>query len=350
MSIRKGKSTILLENRPTVRGFASIGAQMEGEGPLGKNFDLIIPDGYFGESSWEKAESKLQKTAVQTAMDKAKLQPTDIDVLFAGDLLNQCIGSTYGLREFNIPFVGLYGACSTMAEGLMMSSLFLEAGYSNYTCAVTSSHFCSAERQFRFPLEYGSQRPPSAQWTATASGAVVMGTSQNTSTCMFQHETYTSPVIKAVTIGTIVDLGITDANNMGAAMAPAAANTIKQHLQDTGCSPDQFDMIVTGDLGTVGSDLLLQLLQKEGIDIKTQHSDCGTLLYDCQKQQVDSGGSGCGCSASVLCSHLLPKLCRGEIKNLLFMSTGALMSTTAVQQGESIPGIAHLVHIQGGQV
>ncbi|MEG0942817.1 MAG: stage V sporulation protein AD [Angelakisella sp.] len=333
MATRQGKYTLYLDKHPAILSWAAVGAKMEGQGPCGKDFDLISEDSYFGESSWEKAESKMQKEAVTRAIQKAGLTNNDIQLLFAGDLLNQCISSTYGLRDFAIPFLGLYGACSTMAESLLCASLFVEAGFAEHACAVTSSHFCSAERQFRFPLEYGSQRPPSAQWTATASGSVVVGTATG------------QPLVKAVTVGTIKDMGITDANNMGAAMAPAAAETIKQFFKDTGVLPEAFDMIVTGDLGMVGSSLLIDLLQKENLSIGDRHRDCGLLIYDREKQQVDAGGSGCGCSASVLCSRLLPAMFRGELKNILFIATGALMSPTALQQGESIPGIAHLLWI-----
>ncbi|MEG1943574.1 MAG: stage V sporulation protein AD, partial [Angelakisella sp.] len=273
--------------------------------------------------------------------EKAGLKTDDIQVLFAGDLLNQCISSTYGLRDFAIPFLGLYGACSTMAESLLCAALFVEAGFGERTCAVTSSHFCSAERQFRFPLEYGSQRPPSAQWTATASGSVVVGCSGGTASA--EH----TPVVKAVTIGTIKDMGITDANNMGAAMAPAAAETIGRFFADTAMSPKDFDLIITGDLGAVGSALLIDLMAKDNLLISELHRDCGLLLYNREEQNVDAGGSGCGCSASVLCAKLLPEIQRGVLHNILFVATGALMSTTALQQGESIPGIAHLLWIGG---
>lgn len=331
MATRKGTQTWIFDKPAAALGWSAVGSKLEGEGPLGEQFDYIDSDGYFGESSWEKAESQMQKQTVTKAIEKAGLKTAQLQVIFAGDLLNQCISSIYGLRDFGIPFLGIYGACSTMAEGLLLSGLFVESGIAENVCAVTSSHFCSAERQFRFPLEYGSQRPPTAQWTATASGAVVVGSASD------------KPQLRGVTIGNIKDMGVTDANNMGAAMAPAAAETIKQFLRDSGMSPQQFDLIVTGDLGQVGSDLLLDMLQKDGLDITPLHNDCGLMLYDRNRQQVDAGGSGCGCSASVLCSDLLPRLQRGELKNLLFIATGALMSTTAVQQGESIPGIAHLV-------
>lgn len=341
MAVRQGRNTLFMDKPPRLLSWAAVGAKLEGQGPCGRDFDLISDDSYFGESSWEKAESKMQKEAVSRAIQKAGLTPGDIDTLFAGDLLNQCIGSTYGLRDFAIPFLGLYGACSTMAESLLCAALFAEAGFVERACAVTSSHFCSAERQFRFPLEYGSQRPPSAQWTATASGSVVVGRGSGGGTVVPEN----APVVKAVTIGTIKDMGITDANNMGAAMAPAAAETIRQFFTDTGLKPEAFDLIVTGDLGLVGSTLLIDLLQKDNLSLEGRHRDCGLLLYDREKQQVDAGGSGCGCSAAVLCSRLLPALERGELNNILFIATGALMSTTALQQGESIPSIAHLIWI-----
>ncbi|MGI5894248.1 MAG: stage V sporulation protein AD [Candidatus Merdivicinus sp.] len=333
MAKRFSRNTILLESCPSIEGWAAVGGKKEGEGPLAAEFDIINPDTSFGESTWEKAESRMQRNAVDQALSKAKVAPSEVDIIFAGDLLNQCVGSTYGLRELGIPFLGMYGACSTMAESLAMASLFIEGGISNRTAATTSSHFCSAERQFRFPLEYGGQRTPTAQWTATAAGAVVVGKSA------------AAPYIRQVSIGTIVDLGITDAANMGAAMAPAAASTIAGFLKDTGMKPEKFDRIFTGDLGRVGSDLMLELLEREKIHISAQHADCGLLLFDRDTQDVHAGGSGCGCSASVLCAHILPRIASGEWKDVLFVATGALMSPTLVQQGESIPGIAHLIHI-----
>ena len=275
----------------------------------------------------------MQKDAVGKALSKAGLTTGDIQYIFAGDLLNQCISSAYGLRDLQIPFVGLYGACSTMAESLSMASIFTAAGACTNAVAVTSSHFCSAERQFRFPLEYGGVRTPTAQWTVTGSGSVVVGSHLN------------GPYVNMVTIGKIQDMGIKDLNNMGAAMAPAAADTIKCFLEDTGKKPEDFDMILTGDLGLVGSELLVKLLLKDDIDISKKHQDCGLLIYDLEKQDVHAGGSGCGCSGSVLCSYILNNMQNGAINDVLFVATGALMSTTSVQQGESIPGIAHLVYL-----
>lgn len=330
MAKRLGRSTFRMDDPPSALGFAAAGGKKEGEGPLGGEFDLLNTDTSFGEETWEKAESRLQLDAVRKAMEKAALSPKEIDLIFAGDLLNQCVGSTYGLRALEIPFLGVYGACSTMAESLCLASLFVDSRLAERVVAVTSSHFCSAERQFRFPLEYGGQRPLTAQWTATAAGAVIVGRGNG-------------PYIREVTVGTITDLGITDMNNMGAAMAPAAASTFATFFKDTGTRPEDYDRIFTGDLGKVGSMLLLELLQEEGYDLSRNHEDCGLLLYS-PEQDVHAGGSGCGCSASVLCAHILPRLRKGEYKEVLFAATGALMSPTLVQQGESIPGIAHLIH------
>ena len=288
MSQKLGRSTFRLTNPPSALAYAAVGGKKEGEGPLARDFDLLCDDSSFGEQTWEKAESRLQKDAVNKALEKARLSSGDIDLIFAGDLLNQCVGSTYGLRDLEIPFLGLYGACSTMAESLAVASLFVDNGLAERAVAVTSSHFCSAERQFRFPLEYGGQRPPTAQWTATASGAVIVGAAAQ------------APFIREVSIGKITDLGITDANNMGAAMAPAAASTIETFLRDTGTGPEDYDLILTGDLGKVGKALLLDLLKRQGIDLSRNHDDCGLMLYD-EEQDVHAGGSGCGCSASVLC-------------------------------------------------
>ena len=331
MAKRLGSGTLLLENSPSVLSFGAVGTKKEGEGPLGNALDRLWEDSMLGEDTWEKAECRLQKEAVGIALEKGGFTPEDLHFIFAGDLLNQCISSTYSIRDLGVPFVGLFGACSTMAEGLAMASLFVEGGFGERAAAATSSHFCSAERQFRFPLEYGGQRTPTSQWTVTGSGAAIVGKGKQ------------PPFVRGVTIGRMKDMGITDANNMGAAMAPAAAETLKQFFRDTNMAPDRFQLIATGDLGRVGSALLLELMEREGWKLEGRHADCGLLIYDAEKQQVEAGGSGCGCSAAVLCSYILPAIRRGELKDVLFMATGALMSTTAVQQGESIPGIAHLV-------
>ena len=333
MATRLSQSTIQLDKPPAVLGYASIVGKKEGDGPLGREFDLVDEDTTFGEKTWEKSESRLQSNAVNRLLDKTKTATSDVDIIFAGDLLNQCIGSTYGLRELGIPFLGLFGACSTMAESLIASSLFIEGSIASKAIAVTSSHFCTAERQFRFPLEYGGVRTPTSQWTVTGSGAVLIGCDES------------KPKIRTVTIGKIVDLGITDANNMGAAMAPAACSTLQTYFHDTHEHVENFDAIITGDLGKVGSRLLCELLERDGINIRDKHLDCGCMIYAFENQDVHAGGSGCGCCASVLCAHFLPRLMRGELKRILFCATGALMSPTIVQQGESIPGICHLVEL-----
>lgn len=342
MAQRRGKYTILFDDPPSIRASAAIGGKKEAEGPLASMFDLTCDDSYFGEESWEKAESRMQKDAVNKALEKAKLSNADIDCIFAGDLLNQCVGSSYGLRDLGMPFIGLYGACSTMAESMTVASIFLESGAVNKALACTSSHFCSAERQFRLPLEYGGQRTPTAQWTATAAGAAVLEKGES------------PPYVRAATIGTIEDLGITDANNMGAAMAPAAAMTIKRFFEDTGTNADNFDLVITGDLGKVGTTLLRELMLKDGYQLEHAQTDCGLMLYDLEKQDVHAGGSGCGCSASVMCGHILPLIRNGTLNDVLFIATGALMSPTVLQQGESIASIAHLVYLSsqktGGRV
>ena len=333
MPERKGQFTVTLSSRPTILGYAAVAGKKEGEGPLGRYFDYIFEDTTLGEKTWEKAESALQREAFTRALDKAGLSPSQVNYLFAGDLLNQSIASTFGLREYNVPLFGQFGACSTMAQTLAMSSIFVDSGAADLCCAVTSSHFCTAERQFRFPLEYGGQRTPTSQWTATASGAAVVG--------MGGGKVH----VEAVCGGRITDLGVNDANNMGAAMAPAAADTIYNFLTDTNTRPEDYDLILTGDLSAVGSELLQELLQRKGIDLGTRHADCGLMMYDRHTQDVHAGGSGCGCSAAIVCSYLLSKMERGELHNVLFVGTGALMSTTSSQQGESIPGIAHLVQL-----
>lgn len=334
MAKRVGQYTIQMEHLPSVQGFAAVCGKKESEGPLSELFDKTYDDNRFGESTWEKAESHLQKEAVSIALEKAHAKMSDINFIFAGDLLNQCISSTFGLMDFQMPFLGQYGACSTMAQTLILSASMVEAGMADRCVAVTSSHFCASERQFRFPLEYGGQRTPTAQWTVTGSGAIVVG------------NTGESPCISSYTVGRIKDLGIKDAANMGAAMAPAAAQTLMDFFKDTSSSPDDYDLILTGDLGEVGSKLLYELLEKDHINIQKQHQDCGLLIFEREKQDVQAGGSGCGCSAVVLCSLILNRMKKGELHNVLFMATGALMSPTSSQQGESIPGIAHLVHLK----
>ena len=332
-SKRAGKQTLLFTEPPRVIASAAIVGEMEGQGPLGGYFDEVLTDDTWGEESWEKAERKMFEQSVRRALDKVGLESGDMDCLLGGDLLNQIISANFAARELKTPFLGLYGACSTMAESLCLAGMFVDTGLARQCLAVTSSHFCSAERQFRFPLEYGGQRTPTAQWTVTGSGACVVG--QNGQ----------PPFVRAVTVGTVADLGITDINNMGAAMAPAAAQTLCQYFADTGHKPEDFDLILTGDLGFVGSRLLERLMQAEGYPMAKLHNDCGLMIYDRLTQDVHAGGSGCGCAASVLCSFILPQIACHRLKNVLFLATGALMSPTSVQQGESIPGIAHLLHL-----
>ena len=338
MPKRIGKYTVELETLPAVAGFAAVVGKKESEGPFGSCYDQCHTDTTLGQSSWEKAESLLQNEAVHLALKKANLKSADINCIFAGDLLNQCISSTFGLRSLDIPFLGQFGACSTMAQTLAMASLFVESGAAARAAAVTSSHFCSAERQYRLPLEYGGQRTPTAQWTATAAGAIILGTRD-------QYKT-ASVGVQAVTFGRIVDFGIKDANNMGAAMAPAAANTLTDYLNDTGTKPTDYDLILTGDLGLVGSRLLEEVMQRNDKDIRPVHRDCGLMIYDRKKQDVHAGGSGCGCSAAILCSTILQQMGAGKLRKVLFVGTGALMSPTSSQQGESIPSVAHLVYLR----
>lgn len=333
MTSKKGKYTITLDSAPSIVGFASIASEKESQGPMAPYIDIINPDSYFGQSTWEKAESSMQREVAEKALAKCGLAPDALEYAFAGDLLNQCIGSHYGLREMGVPFFGLYGACSTMAESLALASIFVECGVAKNTLALTSSHFCSSERQFRFPLEYGSQRTPTSQWTVTGAGAAVVGASSM------------PPYVRAVTIGSILDKGIKDMNDMGAAMAPAAAQTITRFFQDTLTNADNYDLILTGDLAFSGSELLYQLMEREGYDIHKKHADCGLMIFDRNTQNVDAGGSGCGCSAVVLCSYILQSMREQKLNNVLFIATGALMSPISIQQGESIPAVAHLIHL-----
>lgn len=332
---RVGRYTIAFGEAPRIRSFGSAVGKKEALGPLGELFDKKFYDSHMGQKSFEKAETVLQQEAFLAALNKAELKAEEIDMVFAGDLLNQCVGSSFGLRDFNIPYFGQYGACSTMAQGLILSAITVESGAANIAACVTSSHFCSAERQYRSPLEYGGQRTPTAQWTVTGSGSCILTNSG-------KH-----PKVAAATVGRITDLGVKDANNMGAAMAPAAAGTISDFLNDTGTKGEDYDLILTGDLGHVGSECLYDLLEHDGINIRSNHNDCGKMIFDRKKQDVHAGGSGCGCCASTLCSAILPKLVSGELKNILFIATGALMSPTSSAQGESIPAVAHLVNITG---
>lgn len=324
-------NVIKLENAPSIVGYAAVVGKKEHDGPLGDDFDLHDEDNTFGMDTWEKSESEMQRLALNTALAKAKLSPDAIKAIFAGDLLNQCTGSAYGLLSFEKPYFGLYGACSTFAEGTMLASLLINAGYFDKCAAVSSSHFCSAERQFRFPLEYGGQRTPTAQWTVTGAGALLL-TSEGE-----------GPYVTHVTTGRIRDAGVTDANNMGAAMAPAAYETLRAHFADTGRTPADYAAIITGDLGKIGHEILTDLFLRDGVDLGVCSTDCGMLIFNPETQDVHAGGSGCGCSASVLCGHILQRMTCGDWPRVLFAATGALMSPTTSQQGESIPGICHAV-------
>lgn len=339
MAQRQGRYTLLLPTRPSVHGSGAVVGKTEGEGPLAEEFDYIFDDDTIGGCpTWEKAESALHREAVLRAISKAEMSPEQIDIIAAGDLLDQCIGTSFGIRELQMPFLGLYGACSTMALSMAVASLLVDTGAVCNAVASTSSHFASAERQFRLPLEYGGQRPPSAQRTATASGAAVIAPHKKGAPC-----------IEAAIFGKITDLGIKDANNMGAAMAPAAASTIADFLHDTGTLPSDYDMILTGDLGKVGAELLIELLIKdENIDISAVHGDCGLMIYDLEGQDVHAGGSGCGCSGSVVNSYIMKRLQNHELNRVLFVGTGALLSPTSSLQGESVPSIAHGVLLTSG--
>lgn len=334
---KAGRQTVIFDKAPVIISSASIGGRKEGEGPLRNDFDMIVSDDKMGMKSWDLAEGSLQKTAAELAIKKAGLNNDDIDYVISGDLQNQCAAAHYGMRDSFIPFIGVYGACSTMTESLMLAAMITDGGYAKKTLCVTSSHFCSAEKQFRTPLEYGGQRTPSAQWTVTGSGAAIVASEGE------------GPVITHVTTGMIIDKGICDANNMGAAMAPAALSTLTAHFSDTGLMPKDYDLILTGDLGIVGSDILCELCAAEGYDISGIHNDCGKLIYDIEGQDVHCGGSGCGCCASVLCGHIMKRIKNGDFKRILVMATGALMNPITVQQGESIPSIAHAVSICFGR-
>ena len=330
---KSGGQTVVFPNRPVILSHGNVVGTKEGQGPLAGCFDFISPDDYFGEKSWEKAECTMQQQALQNALDHAGKSGDDLDFLLAGDLLNQCISSSFAARAQKVPFLGLYGACSTMGESLLLASLLIDGGYGKLTAAVTSSHFCTAERQYRAPLEYGGQRPPTAQWTVTGSGAVLVSASGS------------GPKVTHATVGKIVDKGICDANNMGAAMAPAAYDTLKAHFKDTGRNPTYYDLIVTGDLGKLGHEIVADFFTKDGMKLNN-YTDCGLLIYDLEKQDVHCGGSGCGCAASVLTGHLLPAMESGRYSRILFCPTGALLSPTSTQQGESIPSVCHAVAIE----
>ncbi len=334
---KRGRQSFCLPEMPVITAWASVAGKKESEGPLATSFDITAKDTLFGQKTWEQAEKQMQKLALETLMKKAGLSRQQLGMVFSGDLLNQCIGSSFTLRNTGIPHLGLYGACSTMAESLLMSSMAVSGGFSDKVVAMTSSHFASSERQYRFPLGYGGQRTPTAQWTVTGSGAALVCSAGK------------GPRIDSCTVGTVTDLGIKDANNMGAAMAPAAYATIRAHLDDLHRTPDDFDLIVTGDLGQLGKEALLELSRLDGLSLGGKLTDCGTLVFDNTVQDVHAGGSGCGCSAITLCGYLLNRLNSGKLKRILFCGTGALLSPTSTQQGLPIPGVCHAVSIVGGE-
>ena len=329
-----GKQTIIFDNPPTILETASIVGPKEAGGPLAKYFDKTLEDEFWGEETWEKAESKIVKETSGLAINKANLSNEQIDYCFSGDLLNQCISSSFGLRDSSIPLFGIFGACSTFVEGLSLGAVFAEISGANNILALASSHFCSAEKQFRFPLELGNQRTPTAQWTVTGSGAAIIS------------KNGTGPFITSITTGKIVDMGIKDVNNMGAAMAPAALDTLLAHFKDTGRNPSYYDGIFSGDLWYVGKDILGDLALKNGYNIKSIYNDCGVLIFDKEKQDTHSGGSGCACIATVFSGYLFNQLKAKKYKKILLIATGALTNSTTSQQGESIPGIAHAISIE----
>lgn len=333
---KQGKQSFRFQDSPVITAWASVAGKKEAEGPLGHSFDITSQDAYFGQRSWELGEKQMQHLALEKLLEKAGIEKERLDVIFSGDLLNQCIGSSFTLRNTGIPHIGLYGACSTMAESLMLSAMTVGGGFFEHAVAMTSSHFAGSERQYRFPLGYGGQRTPTAQWTVTGAGAVLVSSQGK------------GPKIESCTVGTVLDLGIKDANNMGAAMAPAALATIRAHFSDLNAKAEDFDRIITGDLGQLGKEALLALARKEGISLGGRLDDCGTMIFDMQTQDVHSGGSGCGCSAVTLCGSLLEDIRKGKLKKILFCGTGALLSPTSTQQGLPIPGVCHAICITGG--
>ena len=334
---KRGRHSFVLPQMPVIQAWASVAGKKESEGPLAHTFDITSQDTFFGQKTWEQAEKVMQQMALEKLAEKAGIKKKEFELVLSGDLLNQCIGSSFSLRNTGIPHLGLYGACSTMAESLLIASMVVSGGFADKVAAQTSSHFASSERQYRFPLGYGGQRTPTSQWTVTGSGAALVCSSG------------TGPRIECCTIGTVTDLGIKDANNMGAAMAPSAFKTIQCHMEDLGRTADDFDLIVTGDLGQVGKDILLELGKRHNLPLGGKVADCGCMVFDNTVQDVHAGGSGCGCSAITLCGELLNKLRSGKLRRILFCGTGALLSPTSTQQGLPIPGICHAVSIISGR-
>ena len=347
---RKGRASLSYTNPVYIQSAAAVVGQKEADGPLGDTFDMVCKDSLFGENTWEAAESTMQKEAATLAIGKAGLTPGDIRFAFAGDLLAQTIASSFGIAEMGIPFYGLYGACSTMGESLSLASMVISADYGRHILCATSSHFATAEKEFRFPLGYGSQRPLSATWTVTGSGACILGSDPPSSSPAAGSSPLRSEsgyaAITGITTGKVLDFGFHDSFNMGGCMAPAACDTIWQHLSDFQRIPSDYDAVITGDLGLVGQQILLDLLKEKDIDLASVHQDCGLLIYDNEKQDTHSGGSGCGCSATVLASYILPKLAKGSWKRILFVPTGAMLSKVSYNEGSPISGIAQAVVIE----
>lgn len=327
------EQTIKLKNQPKIIGSYSIVGPKEGKGNFGDYFDYVMKEDSFGETTFEKAERKMVENAITGVIEKAKLQPKDVDLMIAGDLLNQIISSSYAARAFHFPFLGVYGACSTMAESIAVASVFVDSGYFNNIVCCTGSHFSTAERQYRFPLELGNQRPPTSQWTITGAGSCLISLKGE------------GPKISSVTFGKVIDWGVNDVNNMGAAMAPAAKDTLLRHLQNTKTTPEDYDLIVTGDLGKLGSEILIDLMEDEGIKLGINYSDCGQMYFK-REQKTLCGGSGAGCCATVFNSYIMAKFRDGQYKRVLFLPTGALLSTTSTQQGDTIPCVCHAVVIE----
>ncbi len=332
--MKRINGTIIFEKPPCFVSYAAVGSKKEGEGPLAKKFDLILNNSNCEQKTWEKAESVMVKKCLQSAMLKANITTENLDAVIGGDLQNQCTATHFAMRDFDVPLIGIYGACSTMAQSIGISAIMAQSGAMQTVAAISSSHFCAAERQYRTPLVYGAKRAPTAQWTVTGAGCAIIKGQSDEKTAQ----------IKGVTFGKVLDFGVKDITNMGAAMAPAAAQTIMRHLNNTGNDPLHYDAIYTGDLGHIGRILLLKILKREGIILRN-HKDCGLIIYDRQKQDVMAGASGAACSATVLCADILPKFKSGKLKRVLFCSTGALMSQATFLQKESIPVTAHLVEI-----
>lgn len=337
-----GKQSVIFQNPPYIIAAASIAGKKEGEGPLGSLFDVVHQDPMLGKETWEEAESELMRQAAEKVLQKAGLKNSDIRYLVGGDLLGQLIATSFGIADLNIPTIGIYGACSTMGEGMSVGSMLIDGGFAGKVLAITSSHFAGAEKQFRFPLDYGNQRPYSATWTITGSGAVIISDKDDRG----QGEKGKPVVVKGVTTGKIVDYGLKDSMNMGAAMAPAAFETIKQNFEDLGVEPSYYDRIITGDLGYVGKNILIDMLKEKNYDISPNHMDCGIEIFDKDSQDTHAGGSGCGCSAIVFAGYILKQLRENKWKRVLFLPTGALLSQVSFNEGKSVPGIAHAVIVE----